>query len=903
MALKLLNGRQQHLLNLLPTLLHFNHPQLPGFTDYNTPQGIDHFRMAPAAEQGMRHLLRVIPKLDTHSRIATAIGGLYLMGSMGSLAQNQQSDLDVWLCLNRTISTDEHDKLSEKCQRLEQWAEQQDVELHLFIMDLDDFRNGQQRAAEGEDCGSSQHLLLLDEFYRSAIWLSGRWPRWWLIPVEQERLDPQGWWQQLLDDDLVRDDQWLDFGHVTTIPVNEFLGAAMWQLHKSLSSPYKSLLKLLLYRSYASHYPDAQPLCQDLKQQVHQGINSADRCDAYVLMLERLATMQGLSDERLDLIRRSFYYKSGMRLSRLTDRDKADNWRAKAIKQLCQQWGWNDDRLEQLDSTRDWSPQQVFRERNELVNELMGSYRQLRQFSDRYAAEVHISKEDIQRLGNKLHAAFDARPGKVVRINPGISPDMAQHHLTLVRYPGVWQLVPGYWSDIPPDRHILRQSPSLIELLAFAELNQLVGLDTRIASYPTDAISRHELKLTLNNIKAVTHEDFTDSDWLQQPHITHLRVFVNCADDPMAELTKAGIHKITDRDDVLSFTGASNNLVRSVDILSRNQWDEWQVEHLQGALALNKALQVLMPLLTLESPPSFELHCFSTTRSAQIRHRIMQLISGAIRHYRQQQAACIFRLGNSRFGLHAYKPDNSDQPAQWQTADVTDNDQLMRYLAQPRGQFSATFADACCKLPLPLNEIMAHCQPDRWQLFFQQNGATIDFYLVDEFAALTKCQLQRAELKYWLLPTIRFLLQLQQRWYSDDSGFAGLKLFELVEHQHMHPIYKSKQYDWTIHARDIPEAARDAATIELTARYDSDRQPTLYCNYEEFSVWQYGAGLYQNVCQRVVSLRKNHGTYPCYLSDLQLEDDSNRDLLLHWHRKQEQELHLNTEIGKPEPQQ
>ncbi len=897
LARGLLSARHQHLLTLLPSMLHFNHPQLPGFVDFHTPQGIDHFRSDAPVEQAMRYLLKMIPRLDAHQRLQGVIGGLYLMGSMGTLAQNQHSDLDIWVCLNQPLAAKQRQQLQTKCDRIEKWAEEQGVELHLFIMDLDEFRSGQQKAAEGEDCGTSQHLLLLDEFYRSAIWLAGRWPSWWLIPVRLGMQSAEEYWSELLQQDLVQPDRWLDFGHIGSIPVNEFMGAAMWQLNKSLHSPYKSLLKLMLYRSYASTYPNAQPLCQDLKTLVHAGVTIASQCDAYLLMVQRLSSLPGLNQQRLELIRRAFYYKTGLRLSKFSKEELKSNWRASGMMFLAQQWQWSEERLQELDSNRQWTPQQVFRERNELVNELMGSYRQLRQFRDRHAREVHISPGDIQRLGNQMHAAYDARPGKIVPINPGISPDLVQHHVTLVHFPGVWQLVPGFWQEIPPDRHILRQSPSLTELLVFAELNGLLGRDTRISSFPAEAVSQHELKLTLGNIRELMSREFDSPDWLEQPHITHVRVFINAADDPMAELTRQGIHKITDHDDVLNFTGASVNLVRTIEILTRNQWGEWQVEHCRGQQALNHCLQMLMPWLThSEQRPDFGLNCYSTTRSAQIRQRLLRLMSNAIDQYQHHHGACIYRLGNRRYGLHPQQTNDLDEPQQWLTADITDDDQLMRYLAQPRGRYSATFSDAHCPMPMPLNDIMAHCQPNRWQLFFQQRGATIDFYLVDEFAALVRYRLQRTELKYWLLPTLRFLLQLQSRWYGNQSDFAGLKLFELVEHQHLHPIYKSVEYDWQVHPRDIPEAANEPPAIELTARYDNDRQPTLYCNYEEFSVWQYGPALYQTVCNRIIELRTQHGQYPCYLSDLEMEDSSNRDLLLHWHRKQEQELHINAEL-------
>ncbi|MDI9730628.1 hypothetical protein, partial [Stutzerimonas stutzeri] len=41
-----------------------------------------------------------------------------------------------------------------------------------------------------DDCGTTQHYLLLDEFYRTALWLGGRTPLWWLVPdYEEHRYD------------------------------------------------------------------------------------------------------------------------------------------------------------------------------------------------------------------------------------------------------------------------------------------------------------------------------------------------------------------------------------------------------------------------------------------------------------------------------------------------------------------------------------------------------------------------------------------------------------------------------------------------------------------------------------------------------------------------------------------
>ncbi|WP_438895138.1 hypothetical protein, partial [Bacillus cereus group sp. BC329] len=66
------------------------------------------------------------------------------------------------------------------------WAKSQGVEANFFIMDEQRFRHNQSDQMTGENCGSSQHLLLLDEFYRSAVRLAGKRLLWQIVPPEME---------------------------------------------------------------------------------------------------------------------------------------------------------------------------------------------------------------------------------------------------------------------------------------------------------------------------------------------------------------------------------------------------------------------------------------------------------------------------------------------------------------------------------------------------------------------------------------------------------------------------------------------------------------------------------------------------------------------------------------------
>ncbi|MGR6871859.1 class I adenylate cyclase [Pseudomonas sp. HK3] len=245
-----LTERQRVLLDIIGLLYHVNHEKLPGFVGYECPCGVarysptkDTLRAAAGLAMGFQYSQRRSGQ--------TTIKSMFIMGSCGSLGHSGGSDLDIWLCHEPSIAQDELDLLQEKASAIEKWADNIGLEVHFFLMDAEKFVKGDRNDLDGEDCGSAQHHLLLDEFYRTSILLCGCYPLWWLVPVEHEnnyddfvyRLQTQG---------FVQPEEVIDFGGIGSIPAGEFVGAGMWQLYKAIGSPYKSILKLFLTEAYAS---------------------------------------------------------------------------------------------------------------------------------------------------------------------------------------------------------------------------------------------------------------------------------------------------------------------------------------------------------------------------------------------------------------------------------------------------------------------------------------------------------------------------------------------------------------------------------------------------------------------------------------------------------------------------
>ena len=135
-----MSTRQQSVLTLLPLFFHVNHPLLPGYVSGSTPAGLSNYEPDANALAEAQRLTRSFSYKPRHgSNPPRPIHGLFLMGSLGTLAQADQSDMDVWVCHAPDLSESELTELRKKCQLLETWAASQGAEAHFFLIDPERF--------------------------------------------------------------------------------------------------------------------------------------------------------------------------------------------------------------------------------------------------------------------------------------------------------------------------------------------------------------------------------------------------------------------------------------------------------------------------------------------------------------------------------------------------------------------------------------------------------------------------------------------------------------------------------------------------------------------------------------------------------------------------------------------
>ncbi|MDZ3994358.1 class I adenylate cyclase [Pseudomonas sp. Teo4] len=906
-----LSTRQQQVLTLLPLLFHVNHPLLPGYVSGSTPAGVSGFE--PNAElvaEGQR-LARSFSYRTRLGNPHRPIHGLFLMGSLGSLAQAEQSDMDLWVCHAPGLNEHQLQELRRKCQLLEAWADSLGAEAHFFLIDPQGFAQGQRDSQlSSDDCGTTQHFLLLDEFYRTAIWLAGRTPLWWLVPVYEEHnyLD---YTETLLSKRFIRSTDALDLGNLSHIPPGEFVGAGLWQLFKGIDSPYKSLLKLLLTEVYASEHPTVRCLSLDYKQAVFANQLDLDELDPYVMVyrrIERYLQQRG-ETARLELVRRSLYLKVNKKVSGI-DRSRNNGWQRRLLQRLADEWGWDERQLAMLDSRSQWKVRQVAVERRELVAELNHSYRFLSQFAQNQNASSRADQRDLNVLGRRLYAAFERRAGKIEVINPGIAPDLAEDTLTLVHSPNRkepgshhWGLYNGNlsvheWEHFNP----IKRCRELLELLTWAHRNGVIDSSTRLALHPgISDLTEFELFNLLGSLQQslpLPLGAVSEVRLLQPSVADEMLLLVNVGIDPLRHHRDLNILMTTERTDSLSYAGVRENLVLTLDQITLNSWNEVLVQRYDGEHALLRCLRDFLNSLGQRSHrPRVRVRCFCHNRAQAISQRVEDIFDTVQLLLDQSQ--------NHRYLLQVAQHTHVLEllPGQVTLATLDSHDAVLDYLGEERSVYSPLHLDASALQDHDLPLLLEQARPDCIQVFYRLLDGWADLYVLDEYNALWQQRLPLQDESHLLLPLQRFLrsvvMRRDARLPLDYSRQVPLQ----IQYAQLLPTGPGKAR--SIEPRPAPGEDLDQPCYEvqaiLQAGTDDEVHVTLYCDQQEFSELDHGDELYTVVARQILGQRRSAGQYRCYITDLDLSEllgDEPGSTILYLRYKRQLEQALNEGLAQ-----
>ena len=853
-----LPGAHEDLLELLPLLLHVNHPRLPGFVGTDAPAGIAGYQpgegallCAKAVARTFRYQRRPLPHPPIH--------GLYLMGSLGSLGHSAHSDLDVWLCHDPRLDDEAIARLRAKAARVEDYGHEQGIDLHVFLIDVEAFRRGAGHSQLSEQSsGSTQHRLLLDEFYRSGVHLAGRMPLWWLVPPGRGA-DYGEYTRHLLAQRFVDPGRWLDFGALDNPSADEFFGAAHWQLYKGIDAPYKSLLKILLMEAYAADFPNLRWLSEDLKAAVYAGReDDLDDLDPYRMLLVRVELHLGEAAERArrDLARRALYLKAELPLSTY----RGLGWKAELLRRLVAAWGWDAPTLQRLDRRRAWQIDAVREESELLMAELTRSHRLLTGFAQRHAAAGGIDPLEVNLLGRKLYSALERRPGKIDWVNLSGEGNLAESRLVLrPARGGGWRLD----RDGPGEEGTpLKVGDSLVEVLAWAHLNGVLARGTHLAREAPDAVpgqgELQRVRGALWRLLPGGQRPIAPLRALAEPlRAEAATAIVNLGVDPHARLAKEGLQLTTTRSDPLCFGAARACLVQSLDYVVLTSWGELHARRFEGADGLLEALCQHLGLAGPGAGPRGELRCHGLggARAGLVARRVEGLAAGLQAGFDEhgEHARCLVAVGP---GYYLVQRDAGR--FRWRHAD--DDRALLELLAEPLSLPRPVVPERRALSGSPLAAVLQSPARGGFRVYFRPRPEAVDLYVLDDLGALFHQEAAVEDEHHLLVHLRRFLDSLGRR-HSAESAAAARRWLE--GETSFHRLVR-RGGGW--HA--VPTfVATGSEQLDLVLVDDRPRGGfRLRCADRELDSQLLGEAIYAEVVDEVLRHRRGGATYPIYLT-------------------------------------
>lgn len=463
----------------IPYMFQVNKPKMPGFVPGgDRVTGIFGFERSGFArlykekypDKSIREILAPEPVIES----------LMLIGSTGSIGHTQVSDLDYWICVDfKALSPNSCDILNEKCRLICEWAfEKYDVEVHFFILDVDDVKKSRFGRLDEESSGGVMPQLIKEEFYRTALHVAGRMPLWWIVPEGVSKAEYEHISRRLGDILLTTFHplDFIDLGYPEKPDPVEYLGAAMWQVHKSKKDPFKAALKMMLILEQVETEFTQMLLCDQVKKEVLTADPDQLPVDPYWITIRKALDYAALDEEFEDLVRICAWFKL-LGPSEHIGEQKESDFKKTVLNSLYAEWGWKEDKIKDLLNYGFWPFRRKIALGEEVKALLLDLYSRIAaQLRKKYAEEVKVRSESLTRLNAAILARYGDHDTKVDDLPYEIHRYGPVADLTVFFRNNEWRIVLSGEDEV----NYIYSSSFLGKVMAWLVHNQLWRHNTRI---------------------------------------------------------------------------------------------------------------------------------------------------------------------------------------------------------------------------------------------------------------------------------------------------------------------------------------------------------------------------------------------------------------------------------------
>ena len=504
----------------VPVLLNINEPGQPGYVDDPaTPCGIkliERQQWLPRAERNRER--------GAEPAARPVVESLFLIGSSGSVGHNASSDLDYWVCYNSaSFSRQEFSLFQRKLEDISQWARlEHGTEANFYTVNLKDLLKGRlTRLDDAETEGEVAPMLLLEELYRTFLFVAGRPPMWQGVPLTTDAKRYQAISRALTSRP---DAEFVDLGFPCLPEPQEMLAAALWLARKSEADPFKGILKIVALSDYVESNFTRQLLCDQVKAEVLAAGPDSLPVDPYVITINRVVAyaQKNLPAEQLDLLRVSAALKvigsgAGSPFYELP----ADSPKRKALENWARQWDWAEGRMHQLADYAQWPEREQMLLGEELQGMLTNVYIRIAQHLIRhFPGRINPQDEELAPLAARLLTRSGGLEATVESLPSSLHRSSLSRDLILRRDPEsrVWDIHSVEGSILHPVRdNLIYSCRRAVRAAAWLVHNRVYEPGTRIYVRAAHDAGIHldpgDLEQLLNSLTAafppfdLRHED------------------------------------------------------------------------------------------------------------------------------------------------------------------------------------------------------------------------------------------------------------------------------------------------------------------------------------------------------------------------------------------------------------
>lgn len=475
------NLNMRRILNSLPFLLSINSPKLVGFVEGECALGV----VNPYFDDDTRRFITgKFPGVNADIQPGDMfVQMIAVIGSVGTIAYNKKSDFDYWICVDPSeVTPEKYERFRKKVVLIQKWMEAETgVSIHLFVNDVRNLRRNIFDEDEDEAFGSVMGGLLKDEFFRSSIITSGKVPFWWVVPVTAKDSDYAALWQTLSDDE--RRNYFVDIGNLYRISREDFLGAALFQMVKSLGNPFKSILKLGVLNKYLFDRQDAPLISQKIKHFVQQGSITNTILDSYLMMFREVFeyySKSGAEASFLRVLQMNLYLKISPQLTKYAAMKTRSGmpYRVEEMFRYVKQWQWDMKTIRELDNFDNWDFNRVMKFWDQVQRFMLVSYQKISTEFPNIDIRKRISESDFKLLQRKIRSHYLRSDDKIEQFIT-FKETASESLLTIepvvegIRSVG-WRLYKKVVYEAgTSDTILIRTEPSLIGLAAWTVINRI----------------------------------------------------------------------------------------------------------------------------------------------------------------------------------------------------------------------------------------------------------------------------------------------------------------------------------------------------------------------------------------------------------------------------------------------